>query len=173
MPTKLARRNLYVCLHLEMSSILLFRDVSVFAVTIQAFLHFFRKVVRVRDLPGRCGLNKGFIRPLMEYSSLVWMGASPSALSQLDKVQHKAIQIISPDVSLPTLHLRDEQHSAFCTICITSKTLLSAWCYPIHFNPTPRSDPCGSARHSTSINLYPLSHPVAVNPSFNHFLMTF
>ena len=53
-------------------------------------------------------MYKGFVRPTMEYSCLVWMGASDTSLRQLDRVQHRALYLIGPGTNLPRLsHRRD------------------------------------------------------------------
>ena len=42
----------------------------------------------------------------MEYGSLVWMGASATALRQLDKVQRRALKLIGPGTHLARLSHR-------------------------------------------------------------------
>ena len=42
----------------------------------------------------------------MEHAPLVWMGACRSTLSQLDAVQHRAMNIIGPNCCLPRLEPR-------------------------------------------------------------------
>ena len=39
---------------------------------------------------------RGFIRPVLEYCPLSWLGASQSTLNQLDQAQHRALKLISP-----------------------------------------------------------------------------
>ena len=53
---------------------------------------------------GRAVVYKGFVRPLMEYSPLVWLGAAH--LNKLDRVQLRALKIIGPTSALQTLHAR-------------------------------------------------------------------
>lgn len=48
---------------------------------------------------------KGFVRPLLEYCPLVWMGAADSHLQQLTNVQMKALKVIG-ETWLPSLALR-------------------------------------------------------------------
>ena len=51
-------------------------------------------------------MYKGFVRPLLEYGPLVWMGSSTTSLAQLDRVQRRALHIISEHTWLPSLSLR-------------------------------------------------------------------
>ena len=67
---------------------------------------FFRKACHVLDPPGRATAYRGFIRPLMEYCPLVWMGAAATHLSQLDRVQHRALTLIGTGAAMDTLSLR-------------------------------------------------------------------
>ena len=55
---------------------------------------------------GRLTVYKGFVRPVLEYASLVWMGAAPSHLSRLDSIQRRALRIIGPETELQSLSLR-------------------------------------------------------------------
>ncbi|XP_065197631.1 uncharacterized protein LOC135829154 [Sycon ciliatum] len=67
---------------------------------------FFRKACHVLDPPGRATAYRGFIRPLMEYCPLVWMRAAATHLSQLDRVQHRALTLIGTGAPMDTLSLR-------------------------------------------------------------------
>ena len=69
-------------------------------------LHFLRKAAVVLCTWGRVVVYKGFVRPLMECSPLVWLGAAPTHLNKLDRVQLRALKIISPTSALQTLHAR-------------------------------------------------------------------
>ena len=69
-------------------------------------LHFLRKAAVVLCPRGRAVVYKGFVRPLMEYSPLVWLGAAPTHLNKLDRVQLRALKIIGPTSALQTLHAR-------------------------------------------------------------------
>ena len=62
---------------------------------------------------GRLTVYNGFVRPTMEYAPLVWMGAAPSHLALLDKVQACALKTIGPDTILQTLQHR-RTVSALC-----------------------------------------------------------
>ena len=55
---------------------------------------------------GRLTVYKGFVRPVLEYAPLVWMGAAPSHLSRLDSIQRRALRIIGPGTELQSLSLR-------------------------------------------------------------------
>ncbi|XP_065195362.1 uncharacterized protein LOC135826688 [Sycon ciliatum] len=68
-------------------------------------ISFFRKACHVLDPPGRATAYRGFIRPLMEYCPLVWMGAAATHLSQLDQVQHRALTLIGTGAAMDTLSL--------------------------------------------------------------------
>ena len=41
--------------------------------------------------------KKAQVRPVMEYSSFVWAGASPSLLSLLDSVQKRVVKLLNAD----------------------------------------------------------------------------
>ena len=69
-------------------------------------LGFLRKACHVLDISGRLTAYKGFVRPLMEYSPLAWGGAAPHHLSQLDKIQRRALALIDPGVVVDSLSLR-------------------------------------------------------------------
>ena len=66
-------------------------------------LHVLVKASRFIDPRGRATVYKGFVRPTLEYCSLVWMGA-PCHI--LDRVQKRALKIIGPGLWLPSLHHR-------------------------------------------------------------------
>jgi len=67
-----------------------------------------RRVARLLDVRGRAAVYNGFVRPVMEYAPLIWMGAAPSHLARLDRVQHRAAKLIGPGVVLPSLRVRRE-----------------------------------------------------------------
>ena len=69
-------------------------------------LFFFRKACKVLDHKGRVTVYKGFIRPVLEYCPLAWMGAAPTHLGRLDRVQHRAMHMAGPGTLLPSLALR-------------------------------------------------------------------
>ena len=67
---------------------------------------FFRKASRVLNRQGRMVTYKGFIRYLLEYAPLVWIGAAQSHIQALDRIQRKAMKIIGDQTLLPTLATR-------------------------------------------------------------------
>ena len=69
-------------------------------------LTFLRKAGRVPDKAGRMAAYKGFIRPLLEYAPLAWLGAAQTHLVRLDRVQQKAMKLIGPGTLLQSLPLR-------------------------------------------------------------------
>lgn len=62
-----------------------------------------KKACPILDSKGRSTLYKGFVRPVMEYAPLTWMGAPASYLAKLDAVQHRALSLIGCDTLLPSL----------------------------------------------------------------------
>ena len=66
-------------------------------------LAFFRKASRVLNRQGRMATYKGFIRPLLEYTPIISIGAAQSHLQALDRIQRKAMRIIGDQTLLPTL----------------------------------------------------------------------
>ena len=67
---------------------------------------FLRKAPAVVDIPGRLTTYKGFVRPLMEYSPLVWSGAAACHLSRFDRIQRRALSFLGPSVIVDSLELR-------------------------------------------------------------------
>ena len=67
---------------------------------------FLRKASAVLDIPGRLTTYKGFVRPLMEHSPLVWSGAAACHLSRLDRIQRRALSFLGPGVIVDSLELR-------------------------------------------------------------------
>ena len=76
------------------------------AVRANRCLAFLRKAERVLDKAGRMAAYKGFIRPLLEYAPLAWLGAAQTHLVRLDRVQQKAMKLIGPGTLLQSLSLR-------------------------------------------------------------------
>ena len=91
-------------------------------------IHFLRKVSPLLDAKGRLTVYKGFVRPTMEYCSLTWMGASAASLSQLDRVQRRALHVIGPGVWTQSLAHR-RKVAALCYLyklhCIPAASPLS------------------------------------------------
>ena len=69
-------------------------------------LYFLRRVAPLLDTQGRERVYKGFVRPVLEYCPLVWMGASATALAGIDAVQQSAIKLINTQAWLPSLDIR-------------------------------------------------------------------
>ena len=69
-------------------------------------IYFLRKAARLLDTQGKAKVFKGFVRPVLEYSPLVWLGASNSSLSRLDSVQRRALHVLGPGVLLQSLSAR-------------------------------------------------------------------
>ena len=63
---------------------------------------FLRKAFIVLDHKGRTAAYKGFVRPMLEYSPLVWSGVADGHLRRLDKVQKRVLSHREP--SLTALH---------------------------------------------------------------------
>ena len=72
---------------------------------------------------GRTTVYKAFVRPLMEYAHLIWIGAPPSYLQRLDHIQRCALRIIGPG-ALPSLAIRRTVASLACL-------------YKLHYLPGP------------------------------------
>ena len=53
-----------------------------------------RKACKVLDDKGRTAAYKGFVRPMLEYCTLVWSGAADGHLRRLDKVQKRALSLL-------------------------------------------------------------------------------
>ena len=49
-------------------------------------LHHLRRAAPILNPRHREAMYKGFVRPLLEYAPLVWMGSSTASLAQLDRV---------------------------------------------------------------------------------------
>ena len=89
-------------------------------------IYFFRKASRVLNQNARRIVYNGFIRPVLEYSPLAWMGACSSSLARLDAVQHRALKTIGPNTLLQSLAVR-RKVSALCYL------------YKLHYLERPSS----------------------------------
>ena len=69
-------------------------------------LGFLRKAANVLDPGCRLAVYNGFVRPLLEYGMLVWMGASQTMLSLLDAAQRRALHLIGEGAYMPSLAIR-------------------------------------------------------------------
>ena len=62
-----------------------------------------RKASPFLDCSSRDRVYKAFVRPIMEYCPLAWMGAAETHLQQLNRVQRRALHIIGAGTWLPSL----------------------------------------------------------------------
>ena len=76
------------------------------ALKAKACLGFLRKAAHVHDGAGKRSVYRGFVRPVLEYAPLVWVGAASSHLRLLDRVQRRAFHILGPDILLQSLAAR-------------------------------------------------------------------
>ena len=87
-------------------------------------LGFLRKAAAVLGPAGCVTAYKGFVRPVLEYGMLTWMGASQTTLRQLANVQRRALHVIGPGSFLPSLEVR----RAVAALCFL---------YKLHYLPGP------------------------------------
>ena len=73
---------------------------------------------------GRTTVYKAFVRPVMEYAPLVWMGAAKSHLQRLNNVQRRTLHAFGPGAHLPSLAIRRTVASLACL-------------YKLHYLPGP------------------------------------
>ena len=124
---------------------------------------------------GRLTVYKGFVRPVLEYAPLVWMGAAPSHLSRLDSIQRRALRIIGPGTALQSLSLRRNVAALTYTYklhFITGPTQLLA-VLPPRLEPRDatrtRNDLRMAAGHSYQLrNPLPRQAPDTILSSFPH-----
>ena len=65
-----------------------------------------RKASPLLDSRSRATVYRGFVRPVMEYCPLVWMGAADCHLQRLDQTQRSALHLIGPGAMLQSLSIR-------------------------------------------------------------------
>ena len=96
------------------------------------------KAFHLLTIPARLRAYKAFVRPVMEYCPIVWMGAASSHLNRLDWVQERAIKAIHPQCWLPSLIIR-RTIAALCllykALCDNSPALLSRMAPPPTHQP--------------------------------------
>lgn len=167
--TAVAEDNSVKLLGVTFDRLLSFRD-HLRSVTLRANqrIGLLRKAARVLDYEGRLATYKGFVRPLMEYAPLVWMGAASSHLLKLDKVQRRALHIIGPQTLLPSLSVR-RTVSAMTYLyklqCIDGPPQLLALIPPLRDHsdiPRTRADHRVTAGHDKQL----LSPLPAASPAF-------
>ena len=107
---------------------------------------------------GRTTTYRGFVQPLLEYAPLTWMGAAPTHLHQLDRVQRRALHIISPNAILQSLESR-RHVAALCflykLLCMSGPDQLTAMDPPLQPPPRPvrtRSNHRVQARHAFQLS---------------------
>ena len=66
-------------------------------------LGFVKRSSRVLGAEGIVNAYKGFVRPVLEYSVLTWMGAAESNLNKLEQVQARALRTCDKKVSIDSL----------------------------------------------------------------------
>ena len=78
------------------------------AVAVRASQHLclLRKASLLLDPRSRRTVYYGFLRPVMEYCPLVWMGAAGCHLRRLDQTQRSALHLIGPGALLQSLSIR-------------------------------------------------------------------
>ena len=110
----------------------------------------------------------------MEHAPLVWMGASPTTLSQLDAVQRRAMNIIGPNSCLQRLELRRQVAALsflFKLQCPPQhpilKKILSPRQQPLPASRTTRLQAAKSTQHDLQLaNPLPLSARGSLSRSF-------
>ena len=60
---------------------------------------------------GRWTTYRGFVRPVLEFTPLTWMGAANSHLQSLGRAQRKALSIIGPDALLQRVAARRQVYA--------------------------------------------------------------
>ena len=137
-----------------------------------------RRSVHLLPLAGRITVYKAFVRPLLEYAPLIWIGASSSHLSRLDRVQHRALGIIGPGAILPSLAIRRTVAALACLYKLQVITgppqLLEV--LPARrqqsANPRTRSDHASAAGHRFQLDAsLPASTPLVLKRSFPHCVL--
>ena len=89
---------------------------------------------------GQIRTYRGFVRPLLEYAQLAWMGAAPTHLHQLDRVQRRALHIIGPNTILQSLASRRHVTALsfpYKLLCMSGPDQLTAMVPPLHPPPGP------------------------------------
>ena len=122
---------------------------------------------------GRTTVYKAFVRPLMEYAPLVWMGAPASHIQRLDNVQRRALRIIGPGAILPSLAVRRTVAALSCMyklLFITGPPQLLAVLPPHRVspaNPRTRNQHNNATSHAYQLSdTLPVSAPSVVKRSF-------
>ena len=138
-------------------------------------LGFLRRAAHILSPAGRTTVYKAFVRPVMEYAPLIWIGAPPSYLQRLDHIQRCALRIIGPGALLPSLAIRRTVASLACLHklhYLPGPPQLLSVLPPRHF---PSSSPRTRSEHGSVIGHdHQLQHqllasvPLALKRSFPH-----
>ena len=130
------------------------------------------------DLILVCCLTSGFVRHLLEYAPQAWMGAAPTHLHQLDRVQRRALYIIGPNAILQSLASR--RHVAalsflYKLFCMSGPDQLTAMVPPLQPPPGPartRSSHRVQARHAFQLSeQLPAAAPNFLRRAFPHCIV--
>ena len=120
-------------------------------------LHLLRRAAPILSPRHQETMYKGFVCPLLEYAPLAWMGSSTTSLAYLDRVQRRALHIISEHTWLPSLSLsvgRLLSHtctSSTASTCPHRSAALFSRKRPRSPVPTPR-DPAASLSGPTNFS---------------------
>ena len=117
-----------------------------------------RRASKYLSTAGRIRTHRGFVRSLLEYAPLAWMGAAPTHLHQLDRVQRRALHIISPNAILQSLE-SCRHAAALCflykLLCMSGPAQLTAMVPPLQPTPGPvrtRSNHHVQAQHAFQLS---------------------
>ena len=124
---------------------------------------------------GRTTVYKAFVRPVMEYAPLVWMGAAQSHLQRLNNVQRRALHAIGPGAHLLSLAIRRTVALLACLYklhYLPGPPQLLSVLPPRHIistNPRTRSEHGAVSGHDHQLqHQLPASAPLALKRSFPH-----
>ena len=132
-----------------------------------------RQASKYLDTAGKLATYRGFIRPLLEYAHLAWIGAAKSHLQQLDRVQRRALHILGPGIVLQSLEARRMVGALtylYKLMCPESPRMLTSLVPPLQPPPTcprTRQDQELSQRHQHQLrDELPASAPNFLRRSF-------
>ena len=97
------------------------------ALRANSHLHLLRKCAPLLSSQGRATVYKAFVRPILGYCTLTWMGASVTTLGLLDTVQRRALHIIGRQYCLSSpLHRRNVAalYCIFKLLCLSATSPL-------------------------------------------------
>ena len=79
-------------------------------------LGFLRRASRILNQQSLLATYRDFVRPILEYTPTIWMGAAPIHLHQFDRVQRGALRLMGLGIILQSLAARPEVY-AFIFLC--------------------------------------------------------